>query len=128
MTVEQIEPLVDKYMGNVAAIARALGVSREVIHRRINESPRLRQAVQNARDTMDDNAESVFYKKVLDGSTPELLHYVKTRLRSRGYGENVQVASAVVEMTVDEWKKGAQARLAQAESALALLSDEDGHE
>jgi hypothetical protein len=36
---------------------------------------------------MLDNAESVLYKKVLEGSTPELLFFLKTQGRFRGYVE-----------------------------------------
>jgi transposase-like protein len=67
--VEEIEPLVSEYKGNVAAIARRFGVSRGTIWNRINESSNLRAALDDARETMIDNAESKLYAKVVEGDS-----------------------------------------------------------
>jgi len=40
---------------------------------------------------MLDNAESMLYTKVLAGSTPELLFFLKTQGKRRGYVEKQQV-------------------------------------
>ena len=125
ITVEKITPLVTRYNGNLAAIARHLGVSREAIYKVVRTSPTLQGALTEARETMDDMVESVLYKKVLEGSTPELLFYARTRLRHRGYTEHTEVAAAMVGVTVDDWKRNAQKRLQQAEDALTLLGDDD---
>lgn len=85
--VDDVLPLVEPNKGNVAAIARKLGVNRSTIWNRCNESPTLMQALTDAREAMLDNAESVLYKKVLEGSTPELIFFLKTQGRSRGYFE-----------------------------------------
>ena len=89
--VEQIEPLVHEYKGNVAAIARKFGVSRNTIWKRVQESPNLRAAFEDARETMLDNAESKLYQKVLDGDTVSLIFFLKTQGRSRGYIEKQEV-------------------------------------
>lgn len=125
VTVESITPLIGKYNGNLAAVARALGVSREAVYKVVRTSPTLQATIQEARETMDDMVESVLYNKVLAGSTPELLFYARTRLRHRGYTEHTEVAAAVVGVTVDDWKRNAQKRLQQAEDALTLLGDDD---
>jgi hypothetical protein len=51
------------------------------------ESKTLTKLVEQSREVMKDDAESVFFDKVLDGSTPELLFYLKTQARDRGYFE-----------------------------------------
>jgi Flp pilus assembly protein CpaB len=43
---------------------------------------------------MLDNAESILYKKVLEGSTPELLFFLKTQGKRRGYVERSEVTGA----------------------------------
>lgn len=90
-TVADILPLIESNRGNVAGIARHLGVSRGTIWNRCNESPTLMQALTDAREAMIDNAESMLYKKVLEGSTPELIFFLKTQGRRRGYFEKQEI-------------------------------------
>jgi hypothetical protein len=87
--VEDIEPLVHEYKGNVAAIARKFGVSRGTIWNRVQESTTLRAAFEDARESMVDNAESSLYNKVLKGEdTTALIFFLKTQGRRRGYGDS----------------------------------------
>jgi hypothetical protein len=91
IAVDELRAQLEKDKGNIAAAARRFGVSRGTIHNRINESPALQQALADARESMLDNAESVLYKKVLEGSTPELLFFLKTQGRNRGYVERQEI-------------------------------------
>lgn len=91
ISVEALRVEIERLNGNVAAVARAFGTSRKTVHNRINESVTLQDALDQARQTMLDNAESVLYKKVLEGSTPELLFFLKTQGRSRGYVERQEL-------------------------------------
>lgn len=92
ITVADVLPLVEPTKGNIAHIARQLGCNRSTIWNRCNESPTLMQALQDAREAMLDNAESMLYKKVLEGSTIELLFFLKTQGRNRGYVERQELA------------------------------------
>lgn len=94
IAVEQLQPLLEENKGNVAAVARRLGVTRAAIYNRINESATLQQVLADARESMLDNAESVLYKKVLEGSTPELIFFLKTQGRNRGYVERQELTGA----------------------------------
>lgn len=88
--VEDVAPLIDKHRGNVTSVAKELGVSRRTVHRRINESVTLQEKLEQARQTMLDNAESVLYNAVLAGETSELIFFLKTQGKSRGYTEKVE--------------------------------------
>lgn len=89
--VEDVKPLVEKHRGNVAAIARELGVSRGTVWNRVQESVTLKAALEDARETMLDEAESRLYEAVLAGETAELLFFLKTQGRSRGYVERQEI-------------------------------------
>lgn len=91
ISVADIEPLVSEYKGNVAAIARKLGVNRSTVWARVQESPNLKAALEDARETMLDNAESKLYANVLDGDTTSLIFFLKTQGRSRGYIEKQEI-------------------------------------
>lgn len=84
---EEVIAKIEQNKGNVAAVARALGVSRRTVLRYADDRPTVKTALEDARENMLDNAESVLYKKVLEGSTPELLFFLKTQGKSRGYVE-----------------------------------------
>lgn len=90
VTVADVLPLVEPNMGNVAAIARKLGVTRGTVWNRCKESPTLMAALEDARETMLDNAESRLYQKVLAGETAELLFFLKTQGKKRGYWEKYE--------------------------------------
>ena len=95
ISVADVEPLVSEYKGNVAAIARRLGVSRSTVWARVQESPTLTAALEDARESMVDNAESALYKKVIEGiDTTALIFFLKTQGRKRGYIEKQEVENS----------------------------------
>jgi hypothetical protein len=90
-SVKDIEPLVERYKGNIAAIARHFGVSRGTIYNRMAESVTLKAAMEDERQTMLDNAESALYKQAMEGNTTALIFLLKTQGKQRGYTERVEV-------------------------------------
>lgn len=91
ITTTDIEPLISELNGNVAAIARRLKCSRGAIQRRIDRSPALLAALEDARESMIDNTESALYRKILDGDTTAIIFFLKTRGKNRGYVERQEV-------------------------------------
>jgi hypothetical protein len=89
---DQVIAKIEQNKGNVAAVARAFGVSRRTILRFADEHPTVKTALADARESMLDNAESVLYKKVLEGSTAELIFFLKTQGRTRGYVERSEIS------------------------------------
>lgn len=106
VTVIQIEPLVEEYRGNVAAIARKLGVNRSTIWARVKESKTLQESLDNARQTMLDDAEDTLYSKALAGDITALIFFLKTQGKNRGYteryehggigGEPIQISEVII--------------------------------
>lgn len=73
--------------GNVSAAARALGVSRRAIGKRIDADPALKQAVIDARETILDDAERSLADAVKAGAPWAVVFVLKTQGRGRGYVE-----------------------------------------
>lgn len=88
--VSDIEPLVDKYKGNIAAIARHFGVTRQTIYNHIARSPTLKDSIDDARQSMIDNAESMLYQQIGQGNTTAIIFFLKTQGKGRGYVERVE--------------------------------------
>lgn len=100
-TAEEIAAAIKKHKGNIAAVARKFGVARSTIYNRMAELPELQDARHDAREAMLDDAESVLYKKVLEGSTAELIFFLKTQGKTRGYVErSEQELSGSIDMNV----------------------------
>lgn len=73
--------------GNVAAIVRAFGTGRGKVLRAIESYPEAKKAMEEAREIVLDDAENVLIDRVLQGRTKELLFFLKTQGRRRGYSE-----------------------------------------
>ncbi len=79
--------------GNVAAVGRAFGVTRQAVAAYIERHSDLKAALRDAREEMKDNAESALYKAVLGGEAWAVCFYLKTQAKDRGYIEKVEVDS-----------------------------------
>ena len=91
---KRIEELLREKRGNIAATARAVGLSRTQIYKRIQKSKHLQEVLAEARETMLDNAETTLYDEALAGNTAALIFFLKTQGKSRGYTERQEVTGA----------------------------------
>jgi hypothetical protein len=73
-------------IGNLAAVARRFGVSRQAVHKFIASRPALRVVWKDAREVMSDNAESVLYAAILKGEAWAVRYFLDNQARDRGYG------------------------------------------
>lgn len=83
-----VSDLIDQireYNGNLAAVARLHGVTRTTIYNWTRDSALCQEALADARETMLDEAENILYQKVLAGETQELIFFLKTKGKNRGY-------------------------------------------
>lgn len=91
LKVSEIEEAIYQTRGNLSAVARGFAVSRQAIQKRVNNSERLQKALEDARENMLDAAENVLYEKALQGETAELIFFLKTQGKRRGYTEKQEV-------------------------------------
>lgn len=75
--------------GIQAQAARLIGCDRNTVMRYIREYPQVAQALEEARASVLDDAESVLVTKAIDeGDTTALMFLLRTVGRSRGYGHH----------------------------------------
>lgn len=89
--VTDILPIVEPCRGNISAIARALGASRQTVYRRIAQSPQLQAAIESAREARIDDAESQLDAAVDRGEPWAVSLLLRTLGRDRGYGDRAEV-------------------------------------
>ena len=73
--------------GGVTYAAKALGMPRPDLSKRINESEVLGQARQDALDSVLDEAEDILFTKMREGNMTAVIFLLKCHGKSRGYIE-----------------------------------------
>lgn len=90
-TLEQIKDAINKSGGFISIACKSLGCTRRTVYNYIDKYPELKEVVTDIREHYLDIAEASLIQKVKDGNTPELLFYLKTQGKKRGYIEKQQI-------------------------------------
>ncbi len=106
LTVETVEAKLHEYSGNLAAVARSFGVTRQAVHDFVRKRPALLAAANDVREGMKDNAESSLTKAVLKGEAWAVCFYLKTQAKDRGYTEKseLDVTSGGEKLVPKSWR------------------------
>jgi hypothetical protein len=91
LKVEAIAQALEASVGNISHAARSLKVTRQTLYNRIKESPTLKAALEDARETALDNAESALQSAVLAKEAWAVCFTLKTIGKGRGYVERNEV-------------------------------------
>lgn len=94
LNAEQVIARIAEYKGNLAAVARSFGLSRQTLYKYINSKPSVKAALDEARETMIDNVESALYSAALAGEAWAVCFFLKTQGKSRGYTERSEITGA----------------------------------
>lgn len=115
----------EDHLGNITAVAKALGISRQSIYKRMAKEPLLRDAQADASERMVDVAEAALIGQIKKGNTAAIIFTLKTKGKRRGWVERTEVTGAeggAIEIDVDELERKI-ARLAE-----SARSGEDSNE
>ena len=92
LTPKTVLAAVRATMGNLSAAALKLGVARQSLHEYIQRRPELVAALQETRETVLDNVETVIYAKAMEGHSWAVLSLLKCLGKHRGWVERVETA------------------------------------
>ena len=87
LSVDQLLAEIATQQGNLSAVARALGVTRRAVQKRVATNKRLADALEDARETMVDEAVNVLRDKLIAGDLTAAIYVTKTLGKGRGYVE-----------------------------------------
>jgi hypothetical protein len=87
LSAEQVIAKIHDLHGNVSSVARFFKLSRQTMHKYINDKPSVKAALEESREKMIDNVESALYSQALAGNTTAMIFFLKTQGKSRGYVE-----------------------------------------
>ena len=92
-TPAQVTEALLKADGNLTAAAAKLGVSRQGVYEYINRYD-LQHVLDEARETMVDEAVGPLHRLVRDGNLGAPMFYLKTQAKNRNYSERIEQTGA----------------------------------
>jgi len=94
-SAKYITDLYTKKACNMSATAAALDVSRGTLIRWYNKSPKLKEEMDAAKESLLDIAESQLLKAITDGNVTATIFFLKCQGKNRGYIERQQTEVTV---------------------------------
>lgn len=88
LSKEKVEDALRDANGNISAVARMFGCSRQAIYLYINKYEEIAEILDDAREQLVDLAEEHLVKNIESGDTTAIIFTLKTRGRNRGWGES----------------------------------------
>lgn len=93
LTAKAVEKKLVTLRGNMAAVARAFGVTRQAVAKFVASRPGLLAVVKDCRESMIDTAESSLYRAVTYGEAWAVCFFLKCQAKHRGYVERTELLS-----------------------------------
>ena len=90
-TEKQIAQALEKAGGFLSVASKSLGCTRRTIYNYLERYPNLKELCDDIREQYLDLGEAELLKKIKKGSTPELIFFLKTKGKSRGYVEKQEL-------------------------------------
>lgn len=104
LTAELVEVKLREFNGNMAAVGRHFGVTRQAVWDFCRKRKALAAVAADCRETMKDHAESALQRAVIAGEAWAVCFYLKCQAKDRGYVEKseIEVAGSVKLQLVEE--------------------------
>lgn len=110
-----VEEKLRELSGNLAAVGRALGVTRQAVSAFVIKHPSLVKVAEECRETFVDNVESALYREALNGNVTAQIFILKTQGKGRGYVERqelehsgeitAKVVRIPIKQSKEEWEQ-----------------------
>jgi hypothetical protein len=84
----------EKSLGVVTEACRKVGVGRTTFYVWLKEDKEFAAKVKDVQDIALDFVESKLFENIRDGKTSEMIFYLKTKGKSRGYIERQEITGA----------------------------------
>ena len=90
-TILQITEALEKNDGLITQTAKALGISRQALSKRIHKNKNLELFLESVRESTLDIAESELFKSIRSGKAWAICFYLKCHGKKRGYIEKQEL-------------------------------------
>lgn len=97
---DEIAAAIRKADGNLAAVARKYGVTRQAVRGFVLRHEELKLAAHDSRECLKDEAESALIRAMRDRESWAVCFFLKTQAKDRGYTERADVGVEITRPTV----------------------------
>jgi predicted transcriptional regulator len=87
VTEKQLAEAIRVKGGVITSVAKELGISFQAVYKRINNSKKLQEVLEEARESLLDMAESALFRQIQSGNMTAICFFLKTQGKHRGYVE-----------------------------------------
>src|SRR5262245_4458282 len=101
LTAENVGAKLRELHGNMSAVARHFGVSRQAVQNYVRARPALGALLRDARESMKDFAESALHSAVFRGEAWAVTLFLKCQAKDRGYVERREVTRSPEEVRAE---------------------------
>ena len=91
LSAERVIDEIRRHDGNITSVAATLHCSRQTIYNYIHRHATVKSALEDARESMIDQVESVLHRAALSGEAWAVCFFLKTQAKHRGYVERAEV-------------------------------------
>jgi len=84
----------EKSLGVVTTACKKVGVGRTTFYGWLKDDPEFAQQVNDIQDIAIDFVESKLFKNIEKGKTAEIIFYLKSKAKKRGYVERQEITGA----------------------------------
>lgn len=89
-TAKKIIAAIKSEKGRLANAAKKAGLNYSTVWRYAQDFPSVKEAVEEAKETVKDFVESRLYERIKAGDTTAIIFFLKTQAKDRGYVERVE--------------------------------------
>lgn len=79
--------------GNKSKTCKAMNVSRQTVYNWRDDDPEFKKQLDEVDETLIDDAESALMKAIKDGNVTAIIFFLKTKGKSRGYVESMDMSA-----------------------------------
>ena len=83
--------LFENSMGNISFACKGSNISRQTYYNWVDNDQDFADQVSNVNESLLDFAESKLAERIKSGHTAELIFFLKTKGKKRGYSETIQI-------------------------------------
>ena len=87
----QLLAALKKSLGVVSAACQMCNIERSTFYNYMERDPEFKKQVEDLENYCTDYVETQFFKNIQNGNTAEILFYLKTKGRKRGYSEKQEI-------------------------------------
>lgn len=101
----------EKSAGNISVSCKSIGISRNCFYEWLKTYPEFKEMYEEVSESLIDVVETKLMKNISEGKTAEIIFFLKTKAKHRGYVETVENINHNIDKNKGKTEKELRERL-----------------